>query len=215
MLHMPTPMLMAQTPAPVGQVSFGAATNWTVPAGVFSISLVGIGQGGARYWTGTVLRCGGGGGLSYRNAFAVMPGEILQIDINNAHTRVLRTSSVIIQAGAGQDGSQETIGLGGAADTTVGTVSHRGGNGVDLFNGDGQAWSEGGNAGRYTHAGSEHGLQGLGTSLTGIINNNDGAGFYGFGGGTRPDGTTIFPGPGGVRIMWGDSRSFPSNAGDV
>ena len=54
----------------------GYIYNWTVPAGVTSISVLAVGGGGVGYASG-----GGGGGLGWKNNITVTPGQTYQIGV--------------------------------------------------------------------------------------------------------------------------------------
>lgn len=76
---------------PRGSVSFTTpgTYNWTVPAGVQTVSAVAIGGGGGgKTKSGTIVTggsggAGAGGNLSYRNNFAVTPGAVYRVVVGS------------------------------------------------------------------------------------------------------------------------------------
>jgi hypothetical protein len=193
--------------------------NWTVPAGVFSISVVAVGGGGGgRVVDNADSAAGGGGALSYRNNISVTPGQLIQLEIGKrgralsttstntnragvgGDTLVFTTSAQVIARG-GQGGGHFSAGtgggLGGAAVDGVGTGKTSGGSGGGTRGG-------GGGAGGYTGSG------GSGGSFN--TNSTPGAGGGGGGGGGRsanPTGGAMGGNGGGVGL----SGEGPSGAG--
>lgn len=179
---------------PVGQQAWTTpgTYNFTVPSGVTSICGVCVG-GGA---TGAFSYGGYGGCLAYSNDIAVTPGEVLTIISGAAATTggassIKRGSTALIQAKGG-----------GGSDTFVGTYHLGAQTGAGRYWTDGTAYSGG----------------------VGLLGEPSGApvvGPYGTGGtqGRLYPLPRIAPGfgaSGGVRIIWGAGRAFPStNTGDL
>ena len=120
-----------------GQIVFTSNASWTVPTGVFKISMVAVaggGGGGGVYSSGARSGSGGAGGeLRYANDVTVTPGEVLTIAAGSAGSAgarnangqdggassVLRQSTTLLSAiggGAGVFGGGGTGGSGGAGD---------------------------------------------------------------------------------------------------
>ena len=228
----------AAVPPPViaGQVVFESTSNsWVVPVGVTSICAVAVGCGGDT----------AGGCLSYKNDIAVTPGETLTIDITTSHSRIVRGgSTVLLRAPANSTSVTGAVGtaFGGGAnytDATLGTVgcggaggyAGKGGSCSTVVGGAGNAGTGGaGGAGYHGSTpsagggGGGVGLLGMGASGAGGTASSIG-GKGGSGGGDAGNilnpgsygggGSYSTPSKGGVRIMWGGGRSYPSNAGDV
>lgn len=164
-----------------------------------------------------------GGGLSWKNAVPVTPGETLTIDVGSGSGPAGQGSSSIRRGGTTLISS---VANGGGAPG----VNAGGGNG-----GGGGAGSGGGGAGGYVGnggngaagpSGDPPALNSGGGVGGGLSNDGGGVGLEGrtadFApgsrgvtkcGGGRGEGTEA--GAGGVRIMWGIGRSYPDNAVDV
>jgi len=120
-----------------GQIVFTSNASWTVPTGVFKISMVAVGGGGGGggvYSSGGRSGSGGAGGeLGYANDVTVTPGEVLTIatgaaglgGARNANgqgggaSSVLRQATTLLSAiggGAGVFGGGGTGGTGGTSD---------------------------------------------------------------------------------------------------
>jgi len=118
-----------------GQQAYGGGTySWVAPAGVTSVSVVTVGQGGP----GIVYSCptahGGGGGLGYKNNISVTPGCSYTVVVNSTASYFVSTATV-----AGYAGSSSTS----AGGTYVGDGGGNGGAGP----------GGGGGAGGYSGAG--------------------------------------------------------------
>lgn len=90
------------------QAVITGSTQWTVPDGVNSISILCVGQGGRGGRNSGNVRyyAGGGGGLAYINDVSVTPGEILDIDFTgdsnrNNSAKVLRDGTMLCGATGG------------------------------------------------------------------------------------------------------------------
>ena len=187
------------------QTSYTSSGTYTfeVPVGITSISAVCVGGGGggganagASSGSSKSAGGGGGGGLAY-GTFAVTPGEILTIIVGAAgvagvqggsandknggdggNSQVKRSSTILLQGGGGEGGSQGFFtsgGVGGDGGTVSGIATAGGGNG-----GTGGSGSGGGGGG--AGAGGYSGNGGNGKSFYGAGDGDDGAG--GGGGGT-------------------------------
>lgn len=209
--------------------------SFVVPDYCYEIAGVGIGSGGsgATGSSGDSYTSGGGGGgaLTYHNAIAVTPGETLTITIGapgyaitftngngvaGAACTIKRGATTLLEARGGSGGSNTgTCGPGGIATAPVGGVSYAGGLGGGASSG---LYTSGGGSGRYT----DIGIAGSSSYGSGVPPAN-GADLFGNNtGSTMGHGGAGVKGPsssagvvGGIRIMWGPGRSFPSNAADV
>lgn len=213
-----------------GQQLFTTSGSFVVPAGVTLIKAVAIGGGGggAEGAAGDsyAMASGGGGALSYDNAISVTPGETLTITRgsggsgasnmsnggNGGASFIQRGAVMLLRAEGGEGGrwSTEQGGAGGSEGTGVGAVRYSGADGRDA----GGTSNMGGNTAGYTANGGAASGSG-----TGVFGTTPGGGtLYGAGGRSYISGGLSIgqSGTGGaVRIMWGDTRSFPDNAGDV
>lgn len=209
--------------------------SFVVPANCYSIAGVGIGSGasGATGASGdtSTSGAGGGGALTYHNAIAVTPGETLTIVVgapggivtidnsngkNGAACQINRGATVLLNAAYGAMGRNTQVGgAGGPASAPAGGVSWAGGYGRD---GTTSSRAYGGTSGRYTSAGltGSSGNTGGGLGLCASLLGADTGTNLGRGSdGVRQYSLSTAGYTGGVRIMWGASRSFPSNAADV
>lgn len=176
--------------------------NFVVPSGITSLSVIGVGPGGAAgalavsvdgntYYTGGA---GGGGCMSRTPSLGVTPGETLVIEGPGAGsgtpTSIKRSGTTIWSAASGSNGTDATIGVpgtggaGGSTAASVGTTKYaggKGGNGVSVsaLNISNYMYGGGGGAGGYTGAG---GAGGAGSSNPAAANNGT-AGTGGAGGG--------------------------------
>lgn len=208
--------------------------SFVVPDYCYELAGVGIGSGGsgATGSSGDSYTSGGGGGgaLSYHNFIAVTPGETLTIVIGapgyaisftnsngvaGAACRIKRGATTLLEARGGSGGSNTgTGGDGGMATAPSGGVSYAGGIGGGASSG---LYTSGGSSGRYTAAGFMGGSE-----VSGVPPANGADLFGNSTGSTVGHGGAGVKGPnssagvvGGVRIMWGPGRSFPSNAANV
>ena len=196
-----------------GQIAFTSNASWTVPTGVFSISMVAIaggGGGGGVYSSGARSGSGGAGGeLRYANDVTVTPGEVLTIatgaaglaGARNANgqdggaSSVLRQSTTLLSAiggGAGVFGGGGAGGTGGTGDGAQ--VGGNGGAGGNY-----QAGSRGGGGGG---AGGYSGVGGAGANGSSFTPGGNGGG--GGAGGAGSSNTTTGPGQsggGGVGLL--------------
>ena len=244
--------------------------DFTVPAGVTSISAVCIGSGASGTRNDTSSQSGRAGDLRYSSNIAVTPGHVLRMYVaqgtNFATTTQysgiasyiynVTTSTVLLKAAGGVNINTSTndssaisgyIGGGnGGNGGTQNTTYAGGGGGTGGYNGNGGTGQN--NAGTYATtpaagSGAAYGgarstvyastgggvnLIGLGTTATtdngagsygcdGIASYGaSGSGMYGAGGGGNDSASGNAAGgrPGGIRIIWGGGRTFPSNAMD-
>tara|TARA_B100001250_G_scaffold13696_1_gene11952 strand:- start:463 stop:1353 length:891 start_codon:yes stop_codon:yes gene_type:complete len=204
------------TPAEPGQVLFASAGSyqWTVPAGVTSVSVVCIGAGAL----GAPGSGGGGAGLVYGNNITVTPGATITINVagqrnsNNASMPENSWFSSISEliayggnygSGGSPAGSLMTAGKyggnGGAAQTFWGQTRPGGGGGAAGYTGNGgqggTAQGAGGN-GNGDAAGGGGGAQ----------NTNINCRYGGGGGGSGALGhcTSSTPGTGGTSSTYGN-----------
>lgn len=208
--------LTAPPPVLAGQELFTSSRTFVVPAGVTSISVVGItkGENGTDFGDSTV-RSGAGGCLRYVNGISVSPGESLSVNMGtypfDGTDISLRRGAEILMRATGR-GNTDMVGLG-----------FDGGNWAQ---GSGSSLT-GAGAGGYTSAGADSGF-GAGTTGGGgssLMGGGAGApagaaptqagAAYGGGAGISP-GLSSTGGPAGIRIIWGPGRAFPNtNTGDV
>ena len=207
--------------------------SFVVPDYCYEISAVAIGSG-ASGATGSssdsfTSGAGGGGALTYLNGIPVTPGETLTGVIgapgaavtfsntngnNGAAVQLLRGATVLLNANGGTRGLNDgTGGNGGEASAPPGGVSWAGGKGDS---GVSTTYAAGGSSGRYTSAGS-FGSQSTSTAPSDsadLFGNNTGTTLGHGGAGVKgaPSGAGLV---GGLRVIWGAGRSFPSNAADV
>ena len=139
------------TSNPVGQIEFTSAglTLWTVPLGVYSISVVAVGGGGGG---GCFGGGGAGGALAYANNISVIPGEVYAVSV-----------------GSGGAGSTSTIiagvtGGGSFFKNSTFLLAPGGGGGSSDSAGE---MGGGGGAGGYSGGGGYSGLPNQQTSSTG------------------------------------------------
>lgn len=189
--------LMPGRVLPVGEDLLTASSgSWVCPADVTSIAVVLIGRGGNGIQFGGTASGGGGGALAYKNSIAVTPGQSYSYSITTSSTTMFG-----ITAGAGQIGGSNRAATGGTA--TGGDANFSGGNSTARSGGSSKA---GGSAASYTADGASNG--GVGVGLTGTGS----SGTYGRGGTTVFSGSPTNGGPGAIRIIWGEGRSYPDNA---
>tara|TARA_X000000368_G_scaffold46806_1_gene33501 strand:- start:7478 stop:8410 length:933 start_codon:yes stop_codon:yes gene_type:complete len=191
----------------VGQVVFdGNNTNatWTVPANVYSISVVAVGKGDGGHGP---YAAGNGGGLAYANDIAVTPGATLTYTTHAAGTSygasTTGTSTLSGPASGGQ-----------AAWTVNGPSAHHGTSGDGWFTGTPGSSRNGQKGGNYVANGSGWGgaitMAGgagaagySGDGGTGVLVNQGGAGAGGGGG------------AGGGENIWGSGGDYAGGGGGV
>jgi hypothetical protein len=191
---------------PTGEEIFHASGVFTVPSGVFDISVVavGAGGGGAFAWSNSSAQ---GGALAWASNVPVTPGQTIDITVSygqgitwsyrSDHT-VDGGDSIVGGIVTAQGGAYSNNSLGGyTIHTTAPGVTSGGGNGGNQCC---SSWQGGGGgAGGYSGNGG-NGVYGNGTA---------GSGGGGGGGGGYPSSTYGFGGGGGVGIF----GEGPSGAG--
>lgn len=174
-----------------------------------SICAVVIGPGGAYRLSddGQSSGGGGGGGLMYANNIPVTPGETLRV----SSTRLFRGSTVLIGVSAGStqngSGSAGTLNAAGGTPFSGSTAAGR----VGYSGGAGRRWNGavrggGGGAAGYGSNGAGAGQGSNSGASTSLLGPNRGQPIAGGGSGTGAGAL------GGIRIIWGDGRSYPNNA---
>lgn len=151
-----------------GSSTYGIAGtySWVAPTGVTSVSIVCVGAGGG----GNTSYGGAGGGLGYRNNYAVTPGSSYTVFVGTGGTGTVYSSS------AGQDSyfvSTGTVyggggGSGGAGGGGYSPSGGQGGSGANNGGGGAGGYSgAGGNGGTAGSPGSNWGYAGTGGSAGG------------------------------------------------
>lgn len=211
----------------IGQASYTSpgTYSWTAPEGVISVSVVCIGGGaGQKTYGWSNAAGGGGGGLGWKNAIPVTPGQTYTVvvggggssDTAGGDSYFINTSTVR-GGGGGQDGTNYNtggtyIGDGGGNGGTGGTVN------TDF------AAGGGGGAGGYTGAGGDGGLGNRyyaytsgGAGTGGSAGGGGGSAYYGggAGGGTgiNGQGTNGTSGAGGGSGGGGGSAGTAGGGG--
>lgn len=191
-----------------GQIEFTTpgTHTWTVPTGVWSVSVVCVGGGGGGSLDATNPTGGAGGNLQWRNALAVVPGTVYTVVVGAGGTAGNATYSSGGMGSAsffGLSASQATANvaaLGGNGGSTIGVPSGPGalanpGDGSAINVGYGGTGSPLGGAGG---AGGYSGNGGAGATSTGANGNGGGgAGGSSNGGGASGQGGN----GGGVGIL--------------
>jgi hypothetical protein len=210
---------------------------WVVPPGVTSVSVVVVGAGGL----GGGAIGGGGGELCYQNAIPVTPGATIQVVVGDLRAEALSDHDTrfngtlvahgghanLVMAGGTPGGSGGTVGTcfaGGYGyfNSSSGGAAGYAGNGgsaavgaAPIQNGAGG----GGGGGLSFTPGGGVGLEGIGAN--GIAPGGNGSQatpdvpVAGGGGTTYSGNIPLTGGHGGVRIIWGAGRSYPSQAGNL
>ncbi len=168
----------------VTSVTYDASSSFVVPAGVTSLTVQAWGGGGGARETGnTTRRSGGGGGAFAQATFGVTPGEtnLVVVGLGGAADDPgedggdsyvwMPGATNVLAAGGGGAPSDNTIGIGGAAGSCIGSITYSGGNGgLRGSNGGG-----GGGGSAYTNANGSAGGAG-GATLGGAGGAGTGAG---------------------------------------
>jgi len=178
---------------PPGQQAYTSAGtyNWTVPAGVFSISVVAVGGGGGgnANWAAAA---GSGGGLGWINNFAVIPGQQYTVVVGAGGS--YGTGSNATAGGNSYFNSLTTVAGYGGGNATSGAATG-GPNSNSTYGGGwfGQSGGAGGYASNYQGGGGAGGYAGNG----GNGGNSGSAGSGGGGGGGSYYSSTYGTGAGG------------------
>lgn len=178
----------------VGEQIFTSSGTFTVPAGVFFVSAVAVGQGGSGAQTGMASEKGGGGGggLGWRNNIPVTPGQNISVIVNQAVTGNSEFTVGMLST-IGYGGGNQSYGAGGAGGGFVGEGGGYGGAGgtsITFYNGGG------GGAGGYSGSGGSGGTGAVGSPSGAPAS---GVGGAGAGGGAASGAITV--GGGGVGIL--------------
>ncbi len=174
--------------------------SWTVPEGVYVISIIAIGGGGEGEGdNSTSSGAGGGGGaLAYKNSIVVTPGEILDIYVGSSQNKstnslagntgasnyVVRVSNgeILVLAAGGVGGGVTSAGIGGAGGSAANCIGEVAFSGSSGFNNNATNGGNGGATAGYAGDGNTGGSSGAGAS---IPNNSGhgggGVGVYGIG----------------------------------
>jgi len=197
----------------------GAAINWTVPAGVTSISILCVGSGAAGIAETAISSGGGGGGLAWVNNISVASGDVLavttgrhSIGTSNQSYRNTRPdgedslvvgASTLCKASGGWSGvstsgfATRRAATGGSAITGSGGTGGTGGYISTAYSA-----GSGGGSGGYSGAGGAGVSMLLATFDGGVTGNTGSGGGGGSGGvGTQNDTYLQVGGSGGVGVL--------------
>jgi hypothetical protein len=191
--------------------------NFTVPAGVTSISVLCVGGGGRGGHGSGVNGGGGGGALVYLNNITVTPGNSYPVVVGRgADATNLATASTFdgtLIAGAGGNGGTNVGGAGGTPSGPAGFVGYSGGAGGT---GSPTALGGGGGAAGYTSDGGAGGNLASDSGASSASGGGGGGGFStnnsnaaGAGGGVGTVGT----GPGGTGGLGNNVSSLRNGSG--
>lgn len=228
MLPFLNPMLIGSgiIAKPGSVVARGLSFNnfWIVPLGVTSICVCLISAGGnyRNSDDGQSSGGGGGGGLVYANNIPVTPGERLDLAGNTiAGVRLSRGGTLLLGVSAGTDqpgtGTNGSLNAPGGLILAASTITAR----TAFQGGSGRRWNgatRGGGGGAPSYSGngssgsSNSNTNGAARSLNG---NGSNLNLCGAGTGLSPSFGGNPNRVGGIRIIWGEGRSYPSNALDV
>lgn len=202
---------------PVGQMQWTTpgTYQWTVPAGVKSVSFCAIGAGTSGYvhdvnYMGIRYRGygGSGGQYIYRAAHAVTPGQVITVVVGSGGTYASGTNNI-----AGNGGGISSF-AGIATPTPGGSMGYGPANGSKFGNDAGWPTKPSGNdLGNGNGMGTDlkTGAQVARTNLNGAACGGGGTGTW-----TGTSGSKTKGGDGGVRVIWGPGRAFPYTLiGDV
>ena len=200
------------------------STDWTVPSGVYKISVVCIGGGGGASGSNIAANPrlagtgGGGGALRYVNNIDVTPGETLTVTVgsggnggynppnswiegpggNGQTSSLSRSGTILCSAAGGKGGSVPVPGGGGAGGNTgIGTGGNGGNGGLRVIAYRSSVPGGGGGAGGYSGNGGAGGYSGFNTSF------GSGSGGGAAGGSYNQDGS----GAGGGVGLYGEGES--------
>jgi len=181
--------------------------NWTVPAGVTSISVVAVGGGGGGLGHMGSGDAGGGagGGLAYANDIAVTPGETIVVVVGAGGAAKWATSSDAKGNDGGlskivQSGSDVFGAGGGKGNSRDGTVNVAGGSPFGGYDGGGTGGTSGGNNNNLTTGGGGAGGYSGNGGAGGTPANAGASGSGGGGGGGGGSNNRGSGGGGGVGI---------------
>lgn len=208
---------IAVPPVPVGQQQWTTpgTYQWTVPAGVKSVSFCAIGAGSSGYiqnvnFQGITYRGYGGlgGKYIYRDTYTVTPGQVITVVVGSGGTGGSGSSNVPGNgggissfAGIATPGPSGSMGYGPASGSKFGNDAGWAAKpeGNDISNGNGKGTD------------LKTGLQTSRVTLEGALCGGGGTGTWNGSSGSKTKG-----GDGGVRVIWGPGRAFPYTLiGDV
>ena len=208
-------MLLGGGTSPVveGQKSYTypGSYNWTVPAGVTSVSVVCIG-GGACGPTSPLAEGGAGGALAYGNNISVTPGSTIAVVVGaGAQMNSYRNSVTVAGASTFNGASVLSAGGGtggGIGGTSSGSARDGGGDGGNANFGYASGWgyyygNGGAGAGGYNGDGGDGGSS---SSTTGSAGSSDAGG-----GGAASGDSDYTGGAGGGSSVYGTSGNEPEN----
>lgn len=228
--------LLVYNPVRTGQVSFTTpgTYTWVVPEGVTKVSCVVIGAGGqGTLYVGVNGHGGGeGGALRYKNNIDVTPGQSYTVVVGSGGITGETTYNFQITDTANHVSSALGLSAGAGVTGTAFGNGVLGGNGGTAMSANGlSAISAGGPCATYVNGTNRAAASGTscggGTGLYGVVTGGGGtyqAGTCGGGGNsTGPNQNVGYAtksyrkgGDGGVRIIWGEGRAFPTtNVGDL
>lgn len=217
--------------SPVGEIEYTAPATYTftVPPGVSSVSCLIIGAGAqcAAPLGAYSVRGGRSGSIRYRNNIPVTPGEKYTIKVGSGGTRVQASvASYYRNAQSTTDAQTTAFGMMASYSADVSVTSELSDTvfGVDclvepIANGSASGQSLGADTSTFTEGATTVNLKAIGRDLAGnptvreipMSGGNCGAG----GSGVSPSTSSGYKavgagGHGGVKIIWGDGREFPS-----
>ena len=206
-------MLLGGGTAPVveGQKSYTypGSYNWTVPAGVTSVSVVCIG-GGAAGPTSPLAEGGAGGALAYGNNISVTPGSTIAVVVGAGAVFDSYRSSVTTAGASTFNGASFLSAGGGGANgvggTSSGSARDGGGDGGNANFGYDSGWgyyygNGGAGAGGYSGDGGDGGSS---SSSTGSAGSSDAGG-----GGAASGSSSYTGGAGGGSSVYGTGGTSP------
>lgn len=209
-----------------GQTAFitPGAFYWTVPDGVTEVSVVIISAGlQARAQSGALVNPGNGGSVRWKNKIPVVPGEVYRVVVGSGGIRQDVPFGTMSYFQLDYASSAFDIDVGITTDETTPVGDNMGGN-VGTIAGGGTSNNivyAGGNASGFVFTGNATPMS-RGTDLFGRVINpvSPSGGRHGGGGSAqaKTSGSRVCGrgGDGGVKIIWGKGRAFPStNITDV
>lgn len=197
--------------APPGSQMFDGATTgssqtttFTVPSGIYELTVEGRGGGGSGGGVNTTCGSGGGGGAYVKAKVPVTPFEILDVVVGatGVATTLKRGGTTLISCGAGSGGSPDGgIGIGGTYSVGSGVTVQSAANG-------GNSSAAGGGTGCSGTAGGDGGGGG-GAGYGGVGGAGGSGGQFGRGG----NGGGGYSGGGAAGAAGTDSSGYPGTAG--
>jgi hypothetical protein len=183
-----------------GGIAFNTLqTTWTVPANVYSISMIAVGCGGSTLIEAngySSLSGAGGGATAFVNNYKVTPGQVLDIYIDKPKigynvvsngTTVSYNGSTICKANSGGNSTAYYTGRGFAGTFVTGQYGYNGGNGGNV----GSGFYKGGGGGAAGYSGDG------GAGAQALLSGSGGATGSGAAGGGAPSNDATATGKGG------------------